>query len=126
LGSAFSEANIPYAIGGAVALNMWGDPQATRNIEVNVFMTTPEMATMSMFVYGYIVSPILTYIYLVPVLKQLGATTVEEVKDQYNDYVGYYDEMFIDTHFLPEDLSYATVYIGGVRVCIIIMSVFMN
>jgi hypothetical protein len=47
----------------------------------------------------------------VPILKQLGAITVEED----GDYI-YFDESFVESHFIPEGLSYATVYIQGVKV----------
>lgn len=49
-----------------------------------------------------------------PLLKQLGATTVEFDKD--DDDVVYYDDAFVEDHFLPKHLSYATIYIEGVKV----------
>ena len=36
----FEKANIPYAIGGALAYNMYGVPRSTIDVDLNVFVTT--------------------------------------------------------------------------------------
>jgi len=42
LGRALDEAHIPYAIGGALAYNMYGIPRATADLDVNVFVVALE------------------------------------------------------------------------------------
>lgn len=105
---AFNDAKVPYAIGGANALNVWAEPRATMDVDVNVFVTLPELPVIGMSFdlrWNHLT------IQLVPILKQLGAITVEED----GDYI-YFDESFVESHFIPEGLSYATVYIQGVKV----------
>lgn len=36
---ALNDAKIPYALGGAIALNYWAEPRATRDIDVNIFLS---------------------------------------------------------------------------------------
>lgn len=38
IADAFERANIPYAIGGALALGIWGVPRGTVDVDVNVFV----------------------------------------------------------------------------------------
>ena len=38
---------IPYAIGGAIALFYWGEPRATADIDINVFLPVSEAARVS-------------------------------------------------------------------------------
>lgn len=98
ISNAFATAKIPYAVGGAHALNMWANPRATVDIGVNVFLTIPQFES------------------LIPILKQLGATTVEDAKDKSGEDVQYYDDTFVLEHFLPDESSFSTIYIDGIKV----------
>ena len=39
LADAFEAARIPYALGGALALGVWGFPRATQDVDLNIFAT---------------------------------------------------------------------------------------
>lgn len=39
-------ANIDYAIGGALALNLWGPARGTRDVDINVFVTDDQLDTV--------------------------------------------------------------------------------
>lgn len=39
---AFEDANIPYAMGGAIAYGLWGTPRATNDVDMNIFVSTTE------------------------------------------------------------------------------------
>ena len=38
LASALDSADIPYAIGGAIAFGLWGDPRGTHDVYINLFV----------------------------------------------------------------------------------------
>lgn len=38
LASALDRAQIPYAIGGAIAFGLWGDPRGTHDVDINLFV----------------------------------------------------------------------------------------
>lgn len=38
LATALDEAGIPYAIGGAIAYGLWGDPRGTYDVDINLFV----------------------------------------------------------------------------------------
>jgi len=40
---AFEQAGIPYALGGAVAYSAWGEPRATRDIDLNVWLSADRL-----------------------------------------------------------------------------------
>ena len=44
LGICFDEDRIPYAIGGALALGVWGVPRATKDVDVTVFVGREELS----------------------------------------------------------------------------------
>jgi hypothetical protein len=44
LSDALERAGIPYALGGALALNFWSDPRGTRDIDLNVFLPADDSA----------------------------------------------------------------------------------
>lgn len=46
LGHALEEAGISYAVGGALANNVWGIPRATRTLDMNVFIGADEEAKL--------------------------------------------------------------------------------
>lgn len=39
----FDEDGIPYGIGGALALGVWGAPRATNDVDISVFVTSAEL-----------------------------------------------------------------------------------
>jgi hypothetical protein len=39
----FEGAGIPYALGGAIAYSTWGEPRATRDVDLNVWLPTEEL-----------------------------------------------------------------------------------
>lgn len=43
IGECFDEDGIPYAIGGALALGVWGVPRATKDVDVSVFVRRAEL-----------------------------------------------------------------------------------
>jgi len=43
LASCFDEDKIPYGIGGALALGVWGVPRATKDVDVSVFVPVGEL-----------------------------------------------------------------------------------
>ena len=43
LSSALEKANIPYAIGGAIALGAWADPRGTLDVDINLFVESDEL-----------------------------------------------------------------------------------
>lgn len=43
LGEALRENNIPYAIGGALALGVWAIPRATMDVDINVFVEPEDL-----------------------------------------------------------------------------------
>jgi hypothetical protein len=43
LGACFDDAQLPYAVGGALALGAWGAPRATIDVDVSVFVTEHEL-----------------------------------------------------------------------------------
>ena len=38
LASALDEQTIPYAVGGAIAFGLWGDPRGTHDVDINLFV----------------------------------------------------------------------------------------
>eukprot|EP01127_Copromyxa_protea_P008651 TRINITY_DN1992_c0_g1_i2.p1 TRINITY_DN1992_c0_g1~~TRINITY_DN1992_c0_g1_i2.p1 ORF type:complete len:180 (+),score=36.68 TRINITY_DN1992_c0_g1_i2:138-677(+) len=46
VGTAFNESNIPYAVGGALALGMWGPPRSTIDADINVFLPPEEVGRL--------------------------------------------------------------------------------
>lgn len=46
IAAAFDEHDIPYAIGGALALGVWAIPRATMDVDVNVFVEGDELASV--------------------------------------------------------------------------------
>lgn len=38
LAAALDAAGVPYAIGGAIAYGLWGDPRGTSDVDVNLFV----------------------------------------------------------------------------------------
>jgi hypothetical protein len=44
LAECFRDAELPYAIGGALALSAWGAPRATKDIDGSVFVTEDQLA----------------------------------------------------------------------------------
>lgn len=43
LGQCFDDDGIPYAIGGALALGVWGAPRQTQDVDVSVFVSPDEL-----------------------------------------------------------------------------------
>lgn len=43
IAGAFEQANVPYAIGGAIALGIWGVPRGTVDVDVNAFVELDEL-----------------------------------------------------------------------------------
>jgi len=43
IGQCLDEDGIPYAIGGALALGVWGVPRATKDVDLSVFVTRDEL-----------------------------------------------------------------------------------
>lgn len=43
IGECLDEDGIPYAIGGALALGVWGAPRATKDVDLSVFVTREEL-----------------------------------------------------------------------------------
>lgn len=43
IAEAFEHADVPYAIGGAIALGIWGVPRGTVDVDVNVFVEADEL-----------------------------------------------------------------------------------
>jgi hypothetical protein len=43
IAAAFERANIPYAVGGAIALGIWGVPRGTVDVDVNAFVEADEL-----------------------------------------------------------------------------------
>lgn len=43
IGQCFDEDRIPYAIGGALALGVWGAPRATKDVDLSVFVGRDEL-----------------------------------------------------------------------------------
>lgn len=43
IGQCFDEDAIPYAIGGALALGVWGAPRATKDVDLSVFVRQDEL-----------------------------------------------------------------------------------
>ncbi len=43
IGECFDEDHIPYAIGGALALGVWGAPRATKDVDVSAFVRRDEL-----------------------------------------------------------------------------------
>ena len=43
LASALDRGNIPYAIGGAIAYGIWGDPRGTHDVDLNLFVGLEEL-----------------------------------------------------------------------------------
>ncbi len=45
LARALDEAGVPYAIGGAIAYGLWGDPRGTHDVDLNLFVQGHEFET---------------------------------------------------------------------------------
>jgi hypothetical protein len=43
VGTCFDEDGIPYAIGGALALGVWGAPRATKDVDLSVFVARDQL-----------------------------------------------------------------------------------
>jgi len=43
LAHALDDASIPYAIGGAIAYGLWGDPRGTHDVDINLFVNGSEL-----------------------------------------------------------------------------------
>ena len=43
IGSCLDEDGVPYAIGGALALGVWGVPRATKDVDLSVFDRVDEL-----------------------------------------------------------------------------------
>jgi hypothetical protein len=43
IADALEAAEVPYAIGGAMAYSLWGQPRTTHDVDVNVFVDGPEL-----------------------------------------------------------------------------------
>lgn len=44
LADALEQAQVPYAVGGALALAVWGFPRATNDVDLDVFVDLEELA----------------------------------------------------------------------------------
>ncbi len=43
LADALEEAQVPYAIGGALAYGLWGDPRGTHDVDINLFVEPAQL-----------------------------------------------------------------------------------
>lgn len=49
---AFTRADIPYALGGALALGVWGVPRGTLDVDVNVFVAEARLGEVGEVLRG--------------------------------------------------------------------------
>lgn len=45
LGTALEKAGLPYALGGALALGVWALPRATKDVDLNLFVSPDQLST---------------------------------------------------------------------------------